>query len=211
MANYGVMYGVSGPSAVGDGANTALRTGRTGAICTQDAHGRFQEAVFRGNVWSAQTAGTGVDHGSSISTTAAFSLHNPLGSGKRLSIIRVSMGYVSGTLGAGAVLYLANGSNDARPTGTAIVPVNLKTFADAGSAALPFTTATITAPTPIGVFCNLQPSLATTAVAPWTVMDYPEGLIQVAPGCTLSLHGLAGAAGTSPLVIFNVVWEEIAE
>lgn len=207
--NYGVLSGVVGPAVAVDGANANLRMDKTGAACVTDTHGHFQEAVLRGNVYSAQTAATGVAPGTAIGTTGAFTLHNPVASGKKLVILRASMGYISGTLGAGTIHYLANPSTAAVPTGTAITPINVGTFANTGSAALAFTTSTITSPLAIGTFANLGASLASTAVQPWQVVDYPDGLIVVSAGCSLTLHATA-AGGSTPLVVFNMVWEEIA-
>lgn len=168
----------------------------------------FYEGVKEGGVYSATTALTGVAPGTSVSTTSAFTLYNPRGSNVNLVIIEGSMGYVSGTLGAGVVTWNANTDDEsAIPTGTAIVEVNM--FVGAGNNALgqALTTATIVAPTPVRVFGNLGASLASTAVQPWVLRDRVDGAIVVKPGCAISLHATA-ASGTSPLVIFNVVWKE---
>jgi len=56
--------------------------------------------VYHAGSWlfHAATAATGVAPGTAIGTTAAFSLHNPLGSGVRLAILVASLAYISGTL-----------------------------------------------------------------------------------------------------------------
>lgn len=168
----------------------------------------FYSSVYEEQVFSATTALTGVAPGTSVSTTSAFTLHNPVGSGVNLVIIEGSMGYVSGTFGAGVVTWNANTSDDdATPTGTAITEINMKLGATGNAQGRALTTATIVAPTPIRVFASLQASLATTAVQPWIIRDRVDGAIVVTPGCSISLHATA-AAGTSPLVIFNVVWKE---
>lgn len=165
-------------------------------------------SVEEGNVYSATTALTGVAPGTTVSTTAAFALHNPAGSGVNLVIIEGAMGYVSGTLGAGVVTWNANIDDDAAvPTGTAIAEINMKLGSSGNAQGRALTTATIAAPTPVRPFANLGASLATTAVQPWMVRDFVNGAIIVPPGCTLSLHATA-AGGSTPLVIFSVVWKE---
>lgn len=174
------------------------------------AHGKYHDAVLRGKCYGGATAPTGVAPGTSISTTAAISLYNPAGSGYNLHVLRASMGYVSGTLGAGAVFWLANVLPTATATtGTAITKVNLLFGGAAGVGSL-LTTATIPAPTIIRPFCNLQASLASTAVAPYFITEDVDSEFVVTPGCTLSLHAQA-AAGSTPLVIFGMTWEEFAQ
>lgn len=168
----------------------------------------FYESVIDGGVYSATTALTGVAPGTAVSTTSAFTLYNPRNSGVNLIIIEGSMGYVSGTLGAGVVTWNANNDpNAAAPTGTAIAEQNMHIGRANEANGVALTTATIAAPTPVRVFANLGASLASTAVQPWVVRDRVDGAIVVKPGCSISLHATA-AAGSSPLVIFNVVWKE---
>lgn len=176
-----------------------------------DAQPTFAAAALEGNVFHAMTAVTGVAPGTSVSTTSAFTLHNPAGSGVNLVILEGRMGYVSGTLGAGVVTWNANTDDDAAaPTGTAITEVNALLGGSANANGRALTTATVPAPTPIRPFCSLGASLATTAVQPWVAVDRVDGAIVVKPGCSISLHATA-AAGSSPLVVFGVTWQEIPE
>lgn len=168
----------------------------------------FYSSTYEEQVFSATTALTGVAPGTAVSTTSAFTLHNPAGSGVNLVIIEGSMGYVSGTLGAGVITWNANSDDDAAvPTGTAIVEQNMKIGASGNAQGRALTTATVPAPTPVRIFGSLGASLASTAVQPWVIRDRVDGAIVVTPGCSISLHATA-AAGSSPLVIFNVVWKE---
>jgi hypothetical protein len=50
--------------------------------------------------------------------------------------------------------------------------------------------------------------LATTAVPPWDTIDVVDGSLVLEPGSGVMLQGVA-AAGTTPLVIFGMVWEEL--
>lgn len=180
----------------------------TQGIAFDDAE-LFNQTVAKA-VFSATTAVTGVAPGTAIGTTAAYTLQNQAGSGVNLVILKAYMGYVSGTLGAGVVNYLYNGPNTTLATGTAIVPVcNFLDGTASQSTTKPFTTATIVSPTLLRPFASLTASLATTAVAPWRIVDDVNGGIIVPPGANLSLHATA-AAGTSPLVIFGMTWAEVA-
>jgi hypothetical protein len=175
----------------------------------QDAHGRFYEAANNGKLFYGKTADSGVAPGTSISTTGAFTLYNPKGSSVNLAILQGSMGYVSGTLGAGFVAWCANVNlSEAVPTGTAIVsrPGLLGAQASNGVA---LTTSTLAvAPIAIRCFATLGASLASTAVQPWQIIDHVDGAIVLPPGGAITLHGVM-AAGSTPLVIYSVLWEEI--
>lgn len=194
---------------VGDGAGDAFRMGKTGELIQSPAHGEFYEAVSRGTVFSACTATTGVAHGTSLSTTASFTLHNPLGSGVNLSLIAASFGYLSGTLGLG-VLYLTThaGVAVANPSGTAITIRQNLLGASAAGKAVAFTTATVATQIAIRPVTSFGPFLASTVFVPQVVKDYINGEIVVSPGFGVNLHSVAGA-GTSPLVLLGMSWEEI--
>lgn len=178
-------------------------------ILTMDGHARYQEAVARGRCFVGGTAATGVAPGTAIGTTAAFSLTNPLSSGVNLVVLRASMGYVSGTLGAGVVHYLANVNTQlALPTGTAITATNCLLGSALAAAGKPLTTATIAAPIVLRPFYSLTALTAALSAAPWQVMEEVAGEFVIAPGATLSLHGTT-AAGSSPLVVYGMTWEEV--
>lgn len=174
-------------------------------------HGKNYNAALAGRVFHASTAASGVAPGTSLSTTAAFALHNPWGSGVNLVINKVSMGYISGTLGAGTVFAAANQAEvQVTPSGTAIVPVPAGLVADAVAKGKPMTTVTVVAPTIIRPLWGLQASLASTAVQPWKLTEDIDGEIIVKPGTTFIMHAVA-AGGSSPVVAFGCTWEEVAE
>lgn len=170
-------------------------------------HGKFFDAAIDGRLFHAATPAAGVAPGTAIGTTAAFSLHNPLGSGLNVAIMVVSMGYISGTLGAGTVWHLINDEpTAAAPTGTAIVE-EAGVVDDENPVPFGLTTATLAAaPKIIRPFCSLTALLASTAAAPWPCKDEVQGAIVLSPGCTYSLHATA-AAGSTPLVAFGVTFE----
>jgi hypothetical protein len=111
---------------------------------------RAAELALRGVVFSASVPpGTGVAPGASISTTAAFTLHNPKGSGKNLVILSGACGYKSGTLSAGTIVWTANTvESTSPPAGTACTVVKtLISASSAGAVGLPTYTTTIVTPT----------------------------------------------------------------
>jgi len=197
-------------SALGAGVEHPVRVTDRGGLGTADVAAKWYSLVNEGNVFRGQTAAAGVAPGTSAGTTAAFSLYNRVGSGVKLVVLEFSMGYVSGTLGAGYIAITANTNlNAAATTGTAITAVNADLSGATGAVGQPLTTATIPAtPTLIGPLFGLGASLASTAVAPWHVSREIGGSIVVSPGATVSLQGIA-AGGSSPLVAFGAVWQEV--
>ncbi len=178
--------------------------------------GKLGDVVRRGNVYAGMTDAAGVDHGSSIGTTAPICLENVFGSGVILSILWAGMGYHSGTLGAGSLVWCINGVLTEGPivTSTAIAVVNMKVGSMQASVApakgLLHDAATLLAtPDVVRPFGNISANLATTALAPWKLEDIVEGAIQLMPGAKASIQGIAGVAGTSPLVQYGIMWEAI--
>lgn len=169
----------------------------------------FYLATIRGNAFSAVTAVTGVAPGTAIGTSAPIALYNPRDSSVNLVVLRASLGYVSGTLGAGCVFYCANvDSLAAAVAGTLLTPSN--DFRTTPGAGLAYVNATLPAvPTVMRPFCSLGSLTGAAAIPPWSVTDEIGGSMIVAPGCALSLQGVT-AAGVSPLVIFALSWQETA-
>ncbi len=201
---------LTGPQVLKPGTKSPPSMDEFGSLVTALVSGKFREAVLRGKVFTGGTAATGVAPGTAIGTTAAFALANPAGSGSRLVVLRAVMGYVSGTLGAGVVHFVGSlNPVAAAVTGTAITAVNALLGSGKAAAGKAFTTATLPAtPTVLRPFCSLLPMLATSVTQPWQVVDEVDGEFVLEPGAALSLESTAGA-GTSPLVVFGMTWEEI--
>src|SRR5688572_8102553 len=77
--------------------------GQGGEQLVGSLYAKYWTAVRNGQVFSGAIGAAGLDHGAAIDTTAILSLHTPTGSGKRLVILRASLSYISGTLGAGTL------------------------------------------------------------------------------------------------------------
>jgi hypothetical protein len=162
-----------GPVFQADGTTPLLRASKTGDLVVQMGRGTYSEAVVRGNCYSGMTAVAGVSVASlSQGTTGPFTLANPAGSNKNLAVMNVSMGYVSGTFGAGNLTYSVNtNASAAAVTGTALTPTNNLVGQGNNAVAKLVTTSTLPAtPTPIRNFVNLDAFVGTLALM------LPEGL-----------------------------------
>lgn len=189
----------------------SVRMAKTNEQVVAQAHGKYYEAASRGVMYTASAGATGQAPGTAIGTTAMFTLWNPTGSGKRLALKRASLGYISGTLGAGTIFYCANSAaTTTLPTGgTSVTPVNCDIGSPANSVAKVSYGATLPAsPTAIRPFASLDAELATSVVGFRTNTEDVDGEFVVEPGCGLSLEGVA-AAGTSPVMSPGFTWEEV--
>lgn len=203
--------GKVGPGYAGDGSLVDPRHTKDLAIVMQDLHGRFYETTYRGNTFIASTGVAGVAPGTALSTTPPFILYNPLNSGVNLSVISASLGFISGTLGAGTIVYAANTNiAQAAPTGgTALTPINVLIGNNTLAKGKAFQSSTLAvAPTILRDFAIIGAFTTSTANMYVPIRDIIDGSIIIAPGAALSLQGVAGA-GTTPLVTLAMTWEEI--
>jgi hypothetical protein len=179
---------------------------KDGTVAISDSHGRFYEPAYRGGLFMASNLPTGVAPGTALSTTPTFCLANPAGSGKNLVLMRTSLGYVSGTLGGGSIVYA--GGVSGYTGGTALAVRNAVIGNASTGVGLAWNGATITLPTILRPAYVLGAFLATTASISAPLVDDVQGEIIIAPGAVLCMAGIA-AAGTSPLVIMSACWEEV--
>lgn len=204
------VFGDVGPQTLTDGVQAPFRLGKSGETIVQELHGRYYEAVKRGNVYVASTAGAGVAPGTVLSTTPPFTIYNPAGSGVDLVLMQAWLAYISGTLGAGALVWAVNNSpQQAAPTGgTVLTPINALLSSNLGRGKAFQGSTLAAAPTIFRPFCSLGASLATTAVQPWQAYEPTDGAIVIPQGCSASLQAIA-AAGSTPLVLLSAAWEEV--
>ena len=169
-------------------------------------------ATKAGRVYHASTPDGGVAPGTDItSTTAPVCLYNPIGSGVDLVVVNARVAYVSGTLGAGDIYWVANvNSAAAAVTGTALTVVRGYIEATGGAIGRPFHTATLPAAgTLMRVFGSIDATLASTVgMGTYVLEDNPEGTIVVPPGTSVSLLADA-AAGATPLLAYSFTWIEV--
>jgi hypothetical protein len=207
-----------GPQTLADGSQQPMRLGRSGEGVTQDLHGRFHEAVFRGNVYSMSTAAAGitVPATTSVSPIPAttgkplLSLYNPANNGFNLSILRVVATTVSGTpAGPFAYNFCANAASNALvSTWTPGAGINMKTFV-AGGTAVCGNFQVLTGGTVGGTMLRPMAGMAAVAVGAGMAGSCEDvaGEILVVPGNAFWLASLG--AGTSHVAAFSITWEEI--
>jgi hypothetical protein len=211
------------------GASFSSTGGVPGYDQTQDEHGaerviqsggKYQDATKRQICYAAATT-AGRAPGTALSTKAPVILvYNPVGSGKRLKIMKVSIAQAAtGTLGAGTLNHIGftiNGPQGSQSnvapvvgSGAAITPQNMDLGGPNASVATCFELGTLNSnPVSLYPFCELNASVGgTTATQPQQVTEDVDGGIVLEPGSGWGLAGIA-AAGSSPLVHAGVVWEE---
>jgi hypothetical protein len=193
----------------GPGAPGPMRGDGTAALVITQAHGNYAEPSIQGALMTACNAVAGVAPGTALSTTPPMCVWNPPSSGVNLSILKTAIGYISGTLGAGTIVYATVTNQTTIPTtGTEIVPQNEKIGFPRGMGR------SFSGSTLVGTPAVLRPAysfgafLATTALAPIDLIDVVDGSIVIPPGCVFVVQAIA-AAGTSPLMLLAVTWEEI--
>ncbi len=198
-----------GPQVVTDGSQIVARGGRTGEQVVADAHGRYQEAVLRGNVYTAclQASTTFTLFGTTSAT--GFILSNPAGSGKNLSILQIAYARVTAESAAIEQLVLsASYAGQTLSTNTAISVRNMLVGNAAVGVAAPYSISTLSA---AGVIIApfAVPSVSATAAvnaSPICMVDYGGSIVvqqgawlQLAAGFTNTLAGIA-----------SMTWEEVA-
>lgn len=192
-----------------DGAIMVLRLAKDGSLVAKAAHGTLQEAVERGNVYVISNAVAGVAPGTALGTTPPMCIWNPTGSGKNVVILITTLGYVSGTLGAGTIAYALVTAQVAAPTtGTELV-AQCALLDGTKGVARGFTGSTVVAtPTLLKAAFIVGAALASSVAFPAQAKDYVDGEIVIPPGSCFVMQGIA-AAGSTPLVIFSVTYEEV--
>jgi hypothetical protein len=191
------------------GSASDLRSGQNGDLIVAQGKGDFSEASERGQVFMASTGAAGVAPGTALGTAPPIAIWNPSGSGVLVSILRIRIGYVSGTLGAGEIVWARNAQTAAPTGGTELTTVCARVGNNAGNArafqgSTISATATIMRPTGI----SMGAALASSVDFPNFAGEDIDGCIAVPENQLVCLQGIA-AAGTSPLLCFGVVWQEI--
>jgi hypothetical protein len=196
-----------------DGGIQPIRLGRKGATVKHDAHGKYQEAVMRGNVYFVSSANVsptayiGASNG-----TPLLNIRNPNASGKAIVILAASVGIytVSTAAGVGDFAFYCY-PNATLNTGTKTNPVNALTFLASGSSAYAYVNVALTNSTAYNFlmaiatyyFSNATPTGAVLGV---NFIDL-GGIIVILPNNEVALG--FSVVPTSTTVNFAVFWEEI--
>jgi hypothetical protein len=200
----------SGPQVITDGSVNEIRLSKDSSLVTQDSHGRYQEALFRGNVYAlnvngaAATAFTGATGG-----TPLAAIYNPAGSGKNFVILGIMIGNRAAASAAGVVTFNLWGGPTVLPTGTLTQPLNMLTLAATGSSAKGWVNAATTGSTAIGQLFPVASyywATAASALLAGTFFDV-AGMAICIPGNMIALG--ATAALTAATWDATLIWEEI--
>lgn len=199
----------TGPAVSADGAILPMRGGKSGEASVADAHARYMEAVYRGNVYKvANQAGAASSAGLSA-TTPVLTLANPAGSGK-LGVLIYAGCVFSVAPAAAAVTYLAANINPAAAavTGTVANPVNALLGTSGAAALKAFTAATLPA-APVAIAqLGVQFAGALTVANELVPMGrWFDGAVILGQGTAISIQTstASGAAG----MFCDYIWEEI--
>lgn len=211
----GLNQGQVGPQIAADGSQPNFRQGRTGELNISDVHGRYNEAVSRGNVYCVTVAaGAATAFVGGAAGTPLVSLYNPSGSGKNLSLLSATVSSHVAASAAGTVAFSIYGGVSAANTGTLTTPVNLLTLQTGGSVAKASSNAATTSTTAVtanGPIWNVGSYYWATAAAATLapLVSDIAGLIVCAPGNLVALGG--SAALTSATYDVSLIWEELPQ
>lgn len=203
----------------------AIRTGNTGEMNTADAHGRFYEANYRGNVYGIGCALTALSAATILLTASAqpiVGVWNPTTSPVNMVILQAALqdelNNVT-SVAPGAFIWATSIGNTSLTAG--LSPINRKTLASSGSQGKAFALSTaslLTGLTNNVVFLeaadfNTASALLTTTVAAATptpsnvFIQHFDGNLIVPPGGVLAL--LNTVSSTTHSVAARLVWEEV--
>jgi hypothetical protein len=194
----------------------ALRISRDGAQVVTLAHGAYFEQCVRGRVYTGVSAVGGIALITTATTGNHPTLWNPSDSGRYVSIIRLSLGWVSGNNAPGTLAWYTTSNTGstvatAAPiaTFTQVAPVGVIGGALDNRARWSPTTNTFTAAPAYhrnsGI--SLFTGVAATAVAPFVIRTDYDGELILAPGSAISLCSVA--ATTTAVFQIALVWEEV--
>lgn len=199
-----------GPIPAADGAVETVRLGKTLETITGDAHGRYFEAVSRGNVFFvADQTGKTVPAGLSASPTTV-TLFNPKNSGINAAILFAAIDFIV-AFAAGAAVWLAANTDPtaAAASGTAAVPVNALLGSTKTPTVKAFTAATLPA-APVAIAqlgAGLTGAITTAPVSQPFYREFAGGLV-LGPGAALSFQ--ASTVGGAAAAFGEWAWEEVA-
>jgi hypothetical protein len=217
-----------GPLTAKDGAINPARGDQTGAVAVTDAHGRFQEAALRGNLFSAGMTLTSISNVTfttgtlGATCTPIVGVWNPTNSGKNLVILQTRLQMITTALstptGPGGLVWATAVGQSAISTG--ITPLNRLSLAASGAVGKGYANTALT-----GLSGNLTVQEAvglTTFVINATAAETAAGFLTVSAGGLDNIDGgiivppggvLALLATTTPVAISatsSILWEEVA-
>lgn len=183
-----------------------LRMSKDGHGVIQDAHARYQQAVYDGKVWiGANPSGTAVTTQAGVSaTTPALTLYNPVGSGKLGVLWEVGYVITASPAAATGFMLAANVLNATAPSSTTDgTMLNAGTWIAGASPTLRCYRVATLAAAPVA-FKYLGGVTGASAISGYQSVYEIAGGIIVPPGLAISIQTTAAAA-----ILAHFKWEEI--
>lgn len=188
------------------GSTANLRSDRTGALVTQNAHGRYTEAVLAGRVWLASNqAGQATSTGLSTTQTG-FTLTNPAGSGVNIVLLQVCVALTTAPAAA-ATLVLAANVNTAAAAVTQTTALTVRNaLLGTGGTGNGLAASAVTLPAaPVVVRTIGGGPVGAVTLNTAYIMDEVDGGLILVPNTAISLSSITTAISG----IFTFVWEEV--
>jgi hypothetical protein len=211
-----ILQGKVGINTGSDGTRFELRQDKTGALVVSVAHAKYREAVARGNVFiqavksATVTATTDISPLPATTGRVLVGALNPLGSGKRFSILKIGMATVSGTPGGPFYIDVVPNCGVAATLAASSSPVSASTLQGTGSAGRGFAAAV---PAQAAVGTMIRPLGGAAAIAAgagmYDITEDVDGLIELPENSLIGIT--AHATGTSQVVSGFIAWEEITQ
>jgi hypothetical protein len=197
-----------GPAILSDGVIREGRAEKTGAIVTADAHGRYQEAAIRGQLFSASNVAAQALSVALATTYTGLCISNPLGNTKNLVMLGCGFAITAASAGIASLHLIAGYSAVANVTHTTPLAApgiqnNLIGTGPASSAKAD-SAATILNPgylIPL-INGNTSAALPTSSAVNWLEL---AGMFVLPPGSWMAIGALVAITGFG-----GFVWEEVA-
>jgi hypothetical protein len=188
---------------IGSGAITSGIASQTFPVTLTPASTSFFDLARQGKVYTGSTPAAGVTLPVYSSTTQQAVLFNPASSNVRLCLKSVRVGYVSGTMSAGYLVYGVQTNSANTITGTSSTLVNNNLLGGSSATGVVYTAATVTA---FSFFRPIKTSVvaeaATATNNPFDIYDDIGGTIVLSPGYALSV-----ATSVSESIVTAVAFE----
>lgn len=194
-----------GPNAPQADGTTVLqgRVGKTGETIVSYGHGKYHEAVSRGNCFYASNQAE-ITFGTALTATAVtFTLYNPLGSTVNLSVLWCGITIRTASTPGHVVYAVNNVASAAIPATNTLLTCNNAKMGGVGGQGVAYSITTLpAAPTAIRTLaCS-----SGTAAGPNQIQDFVDGGILLTPNTAVTIQGIT-IVGTG---IVSMLWEEIS-
>ena len=197
------LAGKVGPISASDGVTNPFRLGKTSALVTSDAHGKYHEAASRRKIFSNYAPAVAM----SVPATAAIGniVYNPPNSGVLMSILKITAACV--VTDADMLMINACYSPQVTTPSTTSASVHSCLYTGGGlGACTGYGIATVTtAAIVLASLFHITAAINTVGVD--ALIFDADGCFCVPPGNVFTLHSIAAAAGSG--VTTTVIWEEI--